>query len=254
MSDEKHKNIKNNTMKISEAENRYQALIEHSMDGFYLHDIEIGRFLYANKKICEIPGFSKEEILASEVHEMVPDEEKKRVTSLITELVNGKKLDIFEMKMKRKDGSVYLAEVSAVLVEFEGRLCNQGTVRDITERRKTETILKERDVLLSSIAKSSNALLSSTAISESINKALKILGEAVGVDRVYIFENSNDRETKACFTNQRYEWARDSVTAEINNPELQNLPYYPKLKRWYEVLRFNKVIKGLVKDLLKYYK
>ena len=48
---------------------------------------------------------------------------------------------------------------------------------------------------------------------------------------------------------QRYEWTNGSVSSEIDNPELQNLHYYPMFESWYPVLKSGGIINSLVKDL-----
>lgn len=49
--------------------------------------------------------------------------------------------------------------------------------------------------------------------------------------------------------NQKFEWTSGNVTAEINNPELQNLHYYPMFDSWYPILKNGDTVNSLVKDL-----
>ena len=43
--------------------------------------------------------------------------------------------------------------------------------------------------------------------------------------RVYYFENSFDPKTGEGFANQKLEWTKTTTASQINNPELQNLPF-----------------------------
>ncbi|MEL6902296.1 MAG: hypothetical protein AAFP07_15200, partial [Cyanobacteria bacterium J06606_4] len=61
--------------------------------------------------------------------------------------------------------------------------------------------------LLAGVAASTNVLLTSQNYRKSIDQALSILGEATGVDRVYIFETHPHPIHKAPAMSQRWEWA-----------------------------------------------
>ncbi len=117
---------------------------------------------------------------------------------------------------------------------------------DITVRVRSIEELQRRDVLLRSVAQATNLLVSSETTDAVINNALRILGEAAEVDRVYIFQNHFDGGDGAMLLSQRNEWAGPAVEAQIDNPDLQNVPYEPYFRRWLEVLSARKVLKGLI--------
>lgn len=77
--------------------------------------------------------------------------------------------------------------------------------------------------LLQGVAEATQQLLTNSDYAAGVNLALATLGQVTGVDRVYIFEFHSHPETKEDAVSQRFEWARDTVTSEINNPSLQNL-------------------------------
>ncbi|MEL6854027.1 MAG: ATP-binding protein [Cyanobacteria bacterium J06607_13] len=102
--------------------------------------------------------------------------------------------------------------------------------------------------LLAGVAASTNVLLTSQNYRKSIDQALSILGEATGVDRVYIFETHPHPIHKAPAMSQRWEWAAPGVAPEINNPDLQNLLYSDCFPRWYEKLSINQPVFGPVSE------
>ncbi len=59
---------------------------------------------------------------------------------------------------------------------------------------------------------------------EAIDKCFGLIADVLLVDRAYYFENHFDAEQTPVVT-QRLEWIRGNVLAQINNPELQNLPH-----------------------------
>jgi PAS domain S-box-containing protein len=84
---------------------------------------------------------------------------------------------------------------------------------------------------------------------ESWYRTLGSIGEILHVDRVYVFRNSTDDGSGIHYLSQVGEWCVPGVEPQIDNPDLQNIPYTEiGLIRWYEVMSANKPIVGLVKD------
>ncbi|HLT31632.1 MAG TPA: GAF domain-containing protein [Myxococcaceae bacterium] len=99
------------------------------------------------------------------------------------------------------------------------------------------------------IADASRLLLERGFTEETVSECLGLVGRAIGVDRVYIFENVTTAEGElACA--QRYEWA-EGVKPEIDNPTLQEVPYAQILPEWSTTLAEGKPVYGLVEDLPK---
>ena len=141
----------------------------------------------------------------------------------------------------------WYASVKVPLRNSQGEIIGLvGISRDITERKHTEEALQRRDMLLSAVATALSELLSPRPLLETIQPALAILGRVLNVDRVYIFENSQDPETGRHLTSQRFEWCSPEVTPQIDNPDLQNLPYDAFIPRWYTVLSQGEPIAGPV--------
>uniref|UniRef100_A0A7C1JNL4 Circadian input-output histidine kinase CikA n=1 Tax=Caldilinea aerophila TaxID=133453 RepID=A0A7C1JNL4_9CHLR len=121
-----------------------------------------------------------------------------------------------------------------------------GIGRDITDSKRMHEALRRREQLLQAVAEALSTLLAPKPLPETIRSALAILGQTLKVDRVYIFENSQDPVTGAYLTSQRFEWCSSLVTPQIDNPALQNVPYAEVVPRWYEALSRGKPIVGLV--------
>ena len=100
--------------------------------------------------------------------------------------------------------------------------------------------------LLQGVASATRALLTVQDYRESIQTALALLGNAAQVDRVYIFQHHLDPVTRVPLMSQRWEWVTTGVFPEIDNPELQNLPFDKYVPRWYPELCQGRAISGLV--------
>lgn len=119
--------------------------------------------------------------------------------------------------------------------------------RDITAQREAEEALRKRERLLEAEAQAAVRLMSLHDLDTAVKSAIQVIGEAADVDRVYVFENSAGPAGEPVLS-QTYEWVRGGVTAQIDNPELRNLPYYPDYGRWYELLRDGQPVQGHVRE------
>ncbi|MCB1627378.1 MAG: EAL domain-containing protein [Xanthomonadales bacterium] len=81
-----------------------------------------------------------------------------------------------------------------------------------------------------------------------IAKVLAQLGEGTAADRVYLFENREDSTHGEIYSSQRYEWVRDGIEAQIDNPDLQNLPLRQYYSRWVGLLSADQVICGRIDE------
>lgn len=79
------------------------------------------------------------------------------------------------------------------------------------------------DSLLRAISKSAAALFREKNMGRACTGLLRGLGEAAGVSRVYLFENHRGPRGEM-LTTQRYEWVKPGVSAQIDNPEMTDLP------------------------------
>lgn len=91
--------------------------------------------------------------------------------------------------------------------------------------------------LLRGVARALQILLESADFDAGIQGSLAALGQAANVDRVYLFQNHKDPKTGELLLSQRFEWVREGVSRQIENSELQNLPWEPEFSRWLPILR-----------------
>jgi PAS domain S-box-containing protein len=101
-------------------------------------------------------------------------------------------------------------------------------------------------ILLGGVARALGHLLRDN-LAEAIPEAFREAGEATDVDRVYFFEVEEEEQDGELIMSQRYEWARDTVSAEIDNPDLQGIPFRETVPRWHRLLTQKHPVSGLVR-------
>jgi len=102
--------------------------------------------------------------------------------------------------------------------ELETKL--QGLERDELRRKRTEEMLKHETDFRWVLGAISNEFITASpaAIDESINRALKAIGNFVGADRSYVIRFDFQAET----IRNTHEWCREGIEPQIDN--LQDVP------------------------------
>ncbi|MFC2157383.1 PAS domain S-box protein [Acidobacteriota bacterium] len=135
---------------LKDAENRYRMIFDNANDGIILHELN-GRIIDVNETMYKRLGFTKKQMLGMNLeHFVVPDH-----ASLIEERTRKLEEDgfaIFQSGDRRKDGSVIPVEISARIVNFQGKRICQSVVRDVSYRKMAEDLVQstreEKEVLL----------------------------------------------------------------------------------------------------------
>ncbi len=108
--------------------------------------------------------------------------------------------------------------------------------------------LQRRDQLMAATARAVSALFVTDSYTDAIMEALRTLGEAAQVGRVYFYENSQDAQGEWVMT-QRFAWISPLLTNPIPSPrDLSNLPYAQYMPNWKKALQAGYAIKGLTVD------
>ncbi|MBF0524318.1 MAG: PAS domain S-box protein [Deltaproteobacteria bacterium] len=118
---------------LRNSDERYQALMRTSMDGFCALDIE-GRIVEVNDAYCAMNGYAKEDLLSTHFSEMdmgSPEQLQAYIQNIMTQ-----GFDRFERRHRCYDGSVINVEVSAIFVPSQDMI--MGFVNDITDRKRVE--------------------------------------------------------------------------------------------------------------------
>jgi len=122
---------------------RYQALFEHARDTILFVAPESGRILEANEAAAHSYGYSREELLSLTIYDLRAPETARLVPQQMALATTTGIL--FETVHRRKDGSIFPVEVSSVATPWDGGTALLSIVRDITERRRAEEALRQRE-------------------------------------------------------------------------------------------------------------
>ncbi|MBK9160037.1 MAG: EAL domain-containing protein [Nitrosomonadales bacterium] len=117
---------------------------------------EDSRIVYANEAACRKYGYTKEEMLALHVSDINPAATPENWRKQWQRLKQAGHLN-FETTHRQRDGSTFPIEITSNFVNFEGTELNVAFMRDITDRKKSET-----ELLIAAVAFESQEMLAIT--------------------------------------------------------------------------------------------
>jgi len=126
------------------SEERYRLLFEHNPFPMWVYDSETLRFLDVNEAAVQQYGHPRSELLRMTIKEIRPPEEVPALLDAVRS--RGRWLNKSEVwKHRKKDGTVFDAEVTKYVTHFEGRPAVITLAADVTERRRAEERLRHSE-------------------------------------------------------------------------------------------------------------
>ncbi|MCA1916452.1 PAS domain S-box protein [Methanospirillum hungatei] len=124
----------------------------------------------------------------------------------------------------------------------------RNAISYVLDRRNSPVAHLTQNQLLATIAKCTWLLLKERQVNRALQKVLDIIGPVTNQDRVNIFVSHTDPKTHELLVSQRFEWTNTGIDSQLDNPDLQNMPFQTVAPYSYDLLHRGKVVSGLVKN------
>ncbi|MHC4170533.1 MAG: PAS domain-containing protein [Planctomycetota bacterium] len=138
------------TRQGEDSENTFKMVFDNAPDGMLLADTETRKFRMANSALCRELGYTQQEIVRLGVADIHPAEDLPYVVSQFEKQARGEILVAADIPVKRRDGSVFYADISSVETTLVGRSHLMGIFRDVTDRKRVEKELWIRSAAIES--------------------------------------------------------------------------------------------------------
>jgi len=127
---------------LRETEKRYRSLVENFLVGVYVfHGSTI---VYTNQCFADIFGYKPEDLTGRDILDLVLPEDRQTVLDNIILRMTAKKNSMhYQFHGLKKDGTVVHIEVIGSSYHEGNKTIITGTLIDITERKRTEELLKQ---------------------------------------------------------------------------------------------------------------
>lgn len=139
---------------LKESEQKFREIFENASDGLLLVEVETQKFSFGNSTICKMTGYEPNDITKLSVSDIHPKEHLPYVTNQIERQIRNEIRIARDIPVKRKDGTVFYADINTFEMIYEGKKCLMGIFRDITERKLAEEALQKNERFLSNIIES----------------------------------------------------------------------------------------------------
>lgn len=160
----------------AESESRFTGTFEQAGVGICYLSVE-GEFLKVNQKLCEIIGFSRDELLKKNIKDIIYTEDLFQDLKIVKEVLNGSlKSKSYERRYVKPDHSVVWIYITMSLVEeLGGQEVYLFTGQDITGHKQAEEELSQTKALLEAAMDNSPAGI---AIADAPHGKLRYINKA----------------------------------------------------------------------------
>ncbi|MBD3214299.1 MAG: PAS domain S-box protein [Candidatus Lokiarchaeota archaeon] len=136
---------------IELSELKHRSLFEQASIGVFIHDLD-GNILDANKMMQNLLGYTKEEITKLKCYEMhPPDTKTPKLGKENFEQILQKGSTHFKTLFMKKDGCIFHGDVFSNIITYEDVKLIQGTIQDITQRKKDKQKIEHINTILKAI-------------------------------------------------------------------------------------------------------
>lgn len=215
--------ISDSYYKIKETELKFSTIFDSASEGIIVGNIGEGRFSDVNDKMCDMLGYTKEEILGLRVSDILPLNSDRSVTDRLDKLMKKEITVAGNIPVLKKDKTVFFADISASTVSLGENRYVVGMFRDITKRKQAEEIIQQSEAqyrLLADHMKDYVWLMD-------LNLRWKYISPSIEKRMGYTLNEFKRLPLNHFLTEKSFKLAMDTLSAEMprNMASKEKIPY-----------------------------
>jgi diguanylate cyclase (GGDEF)-like protein/PAS domain S-box-containing protein len=123
---------------MRESEQELRSIFAGALDGILVTDLDSGKFVTGNPAICAMLGYTRHELVAIGMSAIHPPDDLPEVLAQAKKMLAGETPMAAGIRVRRKDASVFYADITGTPIRLGGKKCLLNTFRDITERKAAQ--------------------------------------------------------------------------------------------------------------------
>jgi PAS domain S-box-containing protein len=129
---------------LKESEEKYRTLVESSLTGISIH--QDGKYVFVNDRFARIHGYTIQELLGKNHLTLIHPDDREAIRHIASGRLGGQAVpQEYEVRRLKKDGKTVWCEAIVTRVEYKGKPAIMGNFIDITERKRMEEDLQEKN-------------------------------------------------------------------------------------------------------------
>ncbi|MCA1731036.1 MAG: PAS domain S-box protein, partial [Actinobacteria bacterium] len=177
-------------VELRESEKRFRSTFEQAAVGIAHVDAD-GRWLRVNQRLCEIAGYSREELLQKTFQEITHPDDLDADLEKVRQLLAGE-IETYSMEKRyfRKDGSIVWINLTSSLMREPSGAPNYfiGVIEDITARKRAEEEVKRYHRQQATVAKLGLRALAENDLKVVMDEAVTLVARTLGVEYCKVLE------------------------------------------------------------------
>lgn len=132
---------------LVQSEEKHRMLIENIQDGVFI--IQDGVLQFVNEALARIIGYTVDEVTGRDFREFIAPEDVEMVADRYQRKQAGENTEReYEFRMLHKDRKTrIIVKINVGLIDYRGRVASMGTIKDITDLKRTEEMRIENQHL-----------------------------------------------------------------------------------------------------------
>ena len=178
---------------------RYKCLLEGAGNAIFVFNRDTGALEEANRQATELFGYSCEEMSHLNGKQLVAEEERDKMSSLVIKVMRRGRARYDGLKFMRRNGSHFYGDIDARVIELGDGGVVHLIVRDTSFKYRAEREIRQRNqelsILINFMARANESLDLHTVLDVTLRETIEVLGADGGL--LHLLEENGEHVSLA---------------------------------------------------------
>lgn len=179
--------------RLQESEERFRSIFESVKDAIFVQCAKTGAILDVNQRACEFFGYDKAALFKLDFTRLCLDYPPYTLADLQQWWAKSAEApQVFDWQTRHRDGHLLWTNVTLNRARLGEREVILAVVRDIQERKRTESMLARKNAIYAVLSGTNKAIVTCQSRQELFDSVCKVALEMAGFSWAWIFDAGQD--------------------------------------------------------------